>query len=166
MADVQTPGLAELIARFGRQPAEQHQRMVKVMHDATALVASQARANIFRLFNHPDKMQDTIDATVVDGTWEVTGTVTAAGLPYLRIQEFGGVIQTPEIFPRAAQALHWLSPASTGFSGAGASAEGVFAMHTRAHETRIPERSYLRAALDQRRAEIIAAFQGTVSFSP
>jgi hypothetical protein len=39
-------------------------------------------------------------------------------------------------------------------------------MHTAAHATRLPERSYLRAALAQRRAEIIAGFQGTVSFTP
>src|ERR1700731_4193611 len=152
MSDVQAPGLAELIARFGRQRASQHQRMVQVMHDATALVASQARANIALLFKTPDRMQDTLDATVVDGTWTVIGTVTAAGLPYLRIHEYGGVIQTPEIFPQAAQALHWLSPVAVGFSGATTQGE-VFAMHTAAHQTRIPERSYLRAALDQRRAE-------------
>jgi hypothetical protein len=166
MFAIQAPGLSELIGRFARQPAEQHRRMVTVMHDATGMVRNQARANIARLFNTPDRMQDTLDATVVDGTWMVTGTVTAAGLPYLRIQEYGGVIQTPEIFPQAAQALHWLATAATGFSGAGASPEGVFAMHTAAHQTRLPERSYLRSALAQRRAEIIAAFQGTVAFSP
>jgi hypothetical protein len=37
-------------------------------------------------------------------------------------------------------------------------------MHARAHPTRIPERSYLRAALAQRRREIEAAFQGTITF--
>jgi hypothetical protein len=166
MFAIQTPGLAELIGRFARQPAAQHARMVRVMHDATDLVRYQARANIARLFNHPERMQDALYATVVDGTQTVTGTVTAAGLPYLRIHEYGGVIQTPEIFPQAAQALHWLAPAATGFSGAGASPEGVFAMHAAAHQTRIPERSYLRAALAQRRAEIIAGFQGTVTFAP
>ncbi len=163
--DIQAPGLPGLIARFARQPAAQHARMVRVMHDAAALVESQAKANIARLFNHPDKMQDTLDAKVVDGTWTVTGTVTAAGLPYLRIQEYGGVIHVPEIFPQAAKALHWLSPAAVGFSGARGQ-DDVFAMHAAAHDVRLPERSYLRAALAQRRAEIIAAFQGTVAFSP
>jgi hypothetical protein len=165
MFDIRTPGLAELIARFARQPAAQHARMVKIMHDATALVESQARANIARLFNHPERMQDTLDAKVVDGTWTVTGTVTAAGQPYLRIQEYGGVVHVPEIFPVNAQALHWISPAKVGFSGTHEQ-EGVFSAHAAAHDVRLPERSYLRAALAQRRAEIIAAFQGTVAFSP
>jgi hypothetical protein len=62
--------------------------------------------------------------------------------------------------------LHWLGPSALGFSGGARSQEDVFAMHTAAHATRLPERSYLRAALAQRRAEIIAGFQGTVSFTP
>jgi hypothetical protein len=165
MFDIQAPGLSELIARFGRQAAAQHTRMTRAMHDATALVEAQAKANIARLFNTPDRMQDTLSRQVTDAGTTVTGTVTAAGLPYLRIQEMGGVIHVPEIFPRAAQALHWLSPAAVGFSGAHEQ-EGVFAMHAAAHDVRLPERSYLRAALAQRRAEIIAGFQGTVAFSP
>ena len=80
------------------------------MHDATTLVENQAKANVARLFNTPERMQDTLSPKVEDSGTTVTGTVTAAGRPYLRIQEYGGVIQTPEIFPRSAQALHWRAP--------------------------------------------------------
>lgn len=165
MFDIQVPGLSDLIARFARQPAAQQARMGRAMHDATDLVRAQAKANIARLFNKPEAMQDTLDATVVDGTWTVTGTVTAEGKPYLRIQEYGGIIHLPEIFPQGAQALHWLSPTQVGFSGAQQQDE-VFARHAAAHDVTLPERSYLRAALFQRRAEIIAGFQGTVAFAP
>ena len=84
--------------------------------------------------------------------------------PYLRIQEYGGVIHLPEIFPQGAQALHWLSPAKVGFSGA-REQEEVFARHAAAHDVTLPERSYLRAALAQRRSAIIAGFAGTVAFA-
>jgi hypothetical protein len=165
MFDIKAPGLAELIARFGRQAAAQHTRTVRAMHDTTAMVNAQAKANIARMFNHPDRMQDTLSESVADSGATVTGTVTAAGLPYLRIQEYGGVVQVPEIFPVNVRALHFLAPSSLGFSGAQWQDE-VFAAHAAPHEVRLPERSYLRAALAQRRSEIIAAFQGTVAFSP
>jgi hypothetical protein len=138
--------------------------MVQAMHLTTAMVQEQARANIARMFNHPELMQSSISSAVAEGD-PVTGIVTASGLPYLRIHEYGGVIQTPEIFPVNALALHWISPAALGFSGGPKTQEGVFAMHAAAHKTPIPERSYLRAALAQRRAQILAAFQGTVNFS-
>jgi hypothetical protein len=165
MFDIQTPGLAELIARFARQPAAQHTRMGRAMHDATALVQNQASDNIARLFNKPGDMQNTLSSKVDDAGTTLTGTVTAAGKPYLRIQEYGGVIHLPEIFPVNAQALHWLGPAKVGFSGAQQQDE-VFAMHAAAHDVTLPERSYLRAALFQRKSEIIAGFAGTVAFSP
>jgi hypothetical protein len=59
----------------------------------------------------------------------------------------------------------FVSPAAVGFSGAQGQDE-VFARHAAAHDVKLPERSYLRAALAQRRAEIIARFAGTVAFSP
>jgi hypothetical protein len=163
--EIQIVGLSQLVDRFGRLPNVVHQNLVKTMHDVTAMVVQQAKDNIARMFNHPDKMQDAVSAKVDDGA-VVTGTISASGLPYLAIHEYGGVINTPEIFPVNAKALHWLAPAALGFSGGPKTQEGVFAMHARAHETHIPERSYLRAALAQRRSAINAAFAGTVIFSP
>jgi hypothetical protein len=163
--EVQIIGLSELVNRFGRLPNVVHQNLVKTMHDATQMVEQQAKDNIARMFNHPGKMQAAVSSKVDDGA-VVTGTISASGLPYLAIHEYGGVIQTPEIFPVNAKALHWISPAALGFSGGPKTQEGVFAMHTAAHPTPIPERSYLRAALAQRRAAINAAFAGMVTFTP
>jgi hypothetical protein len=108
-------------------------------------------------------MENSLSTQVQGAGDSITGTVTASGLPYLAIHEFGGIIQTPEIFPVNALALHWIAPGALPFKG-NATQEGVFAMHTAAHPTPIPERSYLRAALAQRRREIEAAFQGTITF--
>jgi hypothetical protein len=138
--------------------------MRDAMRDMVELVRDTARENIARMFNNPARMQDSLSTRVEGSSQTLTGTVTASGLPYLAIHEYGGVIQTPEIFPVNALALHWISPAALGFSGGAKSQEGVFAMHARAHPTRIPERSYLRAALAQRRRAIEAAFQGTITF--
>jgi hypothetical protein len=163
--EIQIAGLTNLVDRFGRLPNVVHQNLIKAMHDVTVMVEQQAKDNIARMFNNPGKMQSALSSKVDDSGQVVTGTVSASGLPYLAIHEFGGVIQTPEIFPVNAKALHWLAPAALGFSGGPKGQEGVFAMHAAAHPTHIPERSYLRAALAQRRAEINAAFAGTVTFS-
>jgi phage gpG-like protein len=163
--EIQIAGLSELVDRFGRLPDVVHQNLVKTMGDVTRMVVQQAQDNIARMFNNPGKMQASISGKVEDNGGTVTGTVSASGLPYLAIHEYGGVVHTPEIFPVNAKALYWLAPAALGFSGGPKTQQGVFAMHARAHDTNIPERSYLRAALAQRRAEINAAFAGTVSFS-
>lgn len=157
---ISTQGLDETISRFLGMPGAQHQKFVRAMHDATALVQQQARANIARMFANPAKMQAAVESRVDDSATSITGTIFASGLPYLAIHEYGGVVHTPEIFPVNAQALHWLSPSGLGFSGGPTTQGGVFAMHTRAHDTRIPERSYMRAALAQKRSEIIALFTG------
>jgi len=39
----------------------------------------------------------------------------------------------------------------------------VFARHAAAHDVKIPERSYLRAALQQREADIMASFHGAIA---
>jgi phage gpG-like protein len=163
---IQIAGLSELVDRFGRLPNVVRQNLVKTMRDVVEMVEQQAKDNIGRMFKNPAKMQASISSKVEENGTVVTGTVSASGLPYLAIHEYGGVIQTPEIFPVNAKALHWLAPAALGFSGGPKGQEGVFAMHTAAHPTPIPERSYLRAALAQRRQAINDAFARTVSFSP
>jgi hypothetical protein len=77
-------------------------------------------------------------------------------MPFPAIYEYRGTILTREIFPRNVEALHWLFPAALRFSGV-RDQEGVFAKHASVHPTRIPEWSYLRAALAHRRREIVAA---------
>jgi hypothetical protein len=151
-AEVQ--GLTELTLRL--EQAEQQRSVPTTMRRVVELVKIQAQANIRKLFKNPEKMEQTVSASVEDHGPAVVGTVTASGLPYLRIHELGGTIQTPEIFPRNAKALHWLATGSP-LKAIGGSGE-VFAMHTRAHPTKIPERSYMRLALRQKLREIEEMF--------
>ena len=157
-------GLHELVQRFGQLPAEARGYLRQAMEYSVDLVEQAARENMARLF-HPrtGRMESSLSTKIEETSEQITGTVTASGLPYLAIHEYGGVIQTPEIFPVNALALHWISPAALPFKGTPGQ-EGVFAMHTAAHPTPIPERSYMRAALAQRRREIEAAFQGHLTF--
>jgi phage gpG-like protein len=146
-------GLEELRVKFGRLPGATRQRLVTTVRDLTELVAETARANMARLFRGPVAQ---ISTALSDSGEVITGTITAGGTPYAGIHEYGGTIHTPEIFPVHAQALHWVPSGANGGGG------DVFARHTAAHDTRIPERSYLRSALTQREADIMAAFHGTV----
>ena len=138
MFEVESRGLEEMILKFRRLPAAERRELRQAMQRATKRIADQARANMARLFHNPERMQQTISTAIDEGTTTVTGTVKASGLPYLAIQEYGGVVQTPEIVPVNAEALHWLAPSALGFSGGPRMQEGVFAMHTAAHPTGSP----------------------------
>jgi hypothetical protein len=143
-------GLEELRTKFGRLPQDARARLRQTVRDMTELVAETARANMARLFKGPVAE---ITTQVTESGEVITGTITAGGTPFARIHEYGGTVHIPEIFPVHAQALHWVA------KGGGE----VFARHAAAHDVRIPERSYLRAALAAREADILAAFQGVVT---
>lgn len=81
----------------------------------------------------------------------ITGTV-GTNLEYAAIHEYGGTINVPEIRPRKAKALH--------FYVGGAE---VFATRVRAHTVRMPERSFLRSALAERREAFLAAIRATLA---
>jgi hypothetical protein len=152
-------GMSRLQSRFANATKALHDKLLGIVTDEVAQIADNARARMAELFKNPSTMQAAVGTSVEDGGTFIYGSVFAAGLPYLRIQEFGGTIMTPEIFPSAARALHFFANRSALFrSGAEAATNEVFTKSTRAHPTRIPERSYMRYALAQRRASIRARF--------
>jgi phage gpG-like protein len=77
--------------------------------------------------------------------------IVGTNLVYAAIHEYGGELHLPEIRPRRAKALH--------FYVGGAE---VFAMRARAHSVRIPERSFLRSALADRREAFLAAIREAI----
>jgi len=149
---VEWQGLDELLARLQRASPDIRHRMNLATRGAAELVATQARANMASLFKGSGKVAD-ISVQVTRSGDEVTGTITAGGTPYARIHEYGGTVHLPDIFPVHAQALHWVNK----------SGDEVFAKHAAAHDVRIPERSYLRAALAQREADIRRVFEEAVA---
>ncbi len=127
----------------------------EVVAQQTYALASQVKGNIGATFKNPAAMQSAIGVDVRQrgsqwvGTIEARGEFTGVHLPFMAIQEYGGVVQTPEIFPARARVLRFF----------GKGGDKIFAKHTRPHPTRIPARSYLRTALESRQAEIAQAFR-------
>jgi hypothetical protein len=158
-------GLAAVTGRFQGAARRLHDRLYDVMIEEGEQIAELARVRMGELFRNPSKMQASIrvqSADDIGSTSAVTEvSISATGLPYLAIHEYGGTVMTPEIFPVNARVLHFFTPGWAGFSGSSskeAATNEVFTPHTAAHVTVIPERSYLRYALAQRRAAIREAF--------
>lgn len=97
-------------------------------------------------------LRRSITQVVTDAGGTITGRV-GTNLRYGLAHEFGATIQHPGSVPRKAKALHWVS----------ASGVSVFAMRTRPHTIRLPERSFLRSALADRRASFVAAVRATLA---
>lgn len=159
MSDVITQGLTQVLMRFENASEALRTRLRAVMQAETEQVAFYARARINELFRNPQKMMQSIESSVSEGSDFLEGTVTASGLPYLRIHEFGGVTRPHDIYPKSARALHFFGDTAAAFrSGATAGTDEVFAKHVFHPGSVMPERSYLRYALAQRRSAIRGAF--------
>jgi len=76
-------------------------------------------------------------AIVEDGSGFRARVWSEGSLPYAHIQEYGGRVAVPEIAARNAKALAFL------YNG-----RLVFARRVRAHSVTIPERRYMRGALE------------------
>lgn len=87
---------------------------------------------------------------LTDSLHTLLGTV-GTNVRYARIHEYGGVIHLPAMVPRRARALRFEIGNAV-----------VFAMRVRAHDVTMPERSFLRSALDDRKPDILRALAGTI----
>lgn len=126
----------------------------------TAILAETVKARMAALFRNPARMQAAVGTQVNDTGEGAEGIVFAQGLPYLRIQEYGGTTRPHVILPVHGKVLAFLS-AGGGFKGLSGS-EMVFTRKVMHPGSRIPERSYMRSALAMRRNAIIAALRGSV----
>lgn len=96
-------------------------------------------------------LRRSITYTVRDDADGIVGTV-GTNLEYAAIHEYGGTIHVPEIRPRQAKALRF-------YVGGVA----VFARRARAHDVHMPQRSFLRSALADRREAFVAAVRATLA---
>lgn len=158
---VEYRGLRELAARFEGLPAAMEIAVADGTRRATDIVYQQAKDNIARMFRNPGPMQNALQETVAVAAGVAIGTVSISGIGYVT-QELGGAT-VYDIFPVNAKALRFLPGGGGGFSGGPKTVGGggaVFAKHV-VHPP-LPERSFLRAALAQRRAEIAQIFGDAV----
>lgn len=152
-------GASKVLHRFRNATKELHDELLEIVTDEVERIADIARDRMEELFKDPGLMQSTVQTNVEDKVTEISGEVFASGLPYLAIHEFGGVIMTPEIFT-SASVMHFFAPNYAYFTASRnkAASNEVFTRYTREHPTPIPERSYMRYAMAQRRSEIQRRF--------
>jgi hypothetical protein len=152
-------GQTRLVRRFENATQALHDRLRDIIRTETDTIADLARARMGELFSNPGRMQASVSTKIDDGGTVIEGSVSATGLPFLAIQEYGGVTSPHDIFPVNAQVLFFMTPRSAQFRAGSASAiNEVFAPVVHHPGSVLPERSYLRYALAQRRSAILAAF--------
>lgn len=95
-------------------------------------------------------LRDSISATVsIDGS--AIAAKAGSDLPYAAIHEFGGTTGAHDIRARKAQALAFML-----------GGKQVFARQVHHPGSRIPERSFLRSALDEMKPQILAEMRQAV----
>lgn len=163
-------GMTRVTGRFRNATQALHDRLLGIIETETTEVAFLARQRLAELFPNPQKMQNAIESAVQQGDSFILGSVVASGLPYLRIHEFGGVTQPHPIAAVNASALAFQSQGFFRRAGVGkvtfrtgAASDTMFAKHVEHPGSVMPERSYLRYALTQRRSAIRAAFAQAAS---
>jgi phage gpG-like protein len=112
------------------------------------------------------------------GPMVITGIVGTNKI-YAAAHEYGARINIPEIFPKKAKALAWLKSGfdlsaakgkfkvtgqwtKKGGKALGAMGALQYATHTKAHPVVLPERSFMRTALNEMAPEIRAEFEQVV----
>lgn len=163
MIQVEVTGMGELTARLENMTATMSLRIVDAMHAIVLRLAGRVRGRMGQLFRNPSRMQASVSSAVEVVGEAVIGTVGAYDLPYLRIQEFGGVTSPHDIFPVNGNVLAFLSSGGPVPFRAGASS-GVLTFAKVVHHpgSRIPERSYMRSALHLEKGSIVAMLQTAV----
>ena len=146
----------DLAGRFERLPERAAEAVAVGVREATALIHRQATENIYRLFRPSGRMPNALKMSFERFVNNAMGSVSITGVGYVT-QEFGGT-RPYDIFPVNARALRFVSPTRIGFSGGPRTLQPVEVFARRVHHPPLPERSYLRAAMAQKRGEIRALF--------
>lgn len=155
--EYQLVGLTQLQVRLETVPKSVWGQIVAAMNAIVVTLQAGVLDRMAALFKDGGgKMRDSLATSVYADDDRVTGNVMAFGLPYLAIQEFGGVTRPHDIFPVNAQVLAFMMPGAMQFKGS-AESETVFARVVHHPGSVMPERSYMRSALAMERADIVAS---------
>lgn len=148
---IEYSGLRDVRGRFVRIAETDRAVMSETVREATEMIYQQALANAATMFKNPEPMQSAL-RVVFDrvGSGE-RGQVSLHGIAAVT-QELGGT-RPYEILPRAGRALK--------FEGRLFSDEAVV-FASRVMHPALPARSFLRSALEEKRAEIQALFADRV----
>jgi hypothetical protein len=148
MITVLVTGDKEVAARFEKLPGAAHSRLVREMQRITIDLQNYVRDSKLSgqvLKNRTGTLRRSINQRVEESGSTITGIVGAnlGAARYAAAQEYGATIHLPEIVPVRARALRFVSR----------SGDVVFARRVAAHDVTLPERSYLRSSLSEKRDE-------------
>lgn len=155
--DLRVDNTNALVARLGDMSAALRSYVGQAIYSETEAVKQAAAARMAELFKNPALMQGSLSTDFEDNGSQITGTAMASGLPYLAIHEYGGVTRPHDILPVNAMALAFFGRGSAQFRPGAATGPLVFAKAVHHPGSVMPERSYLRYALAQRRGAIRSA---------
>ncbi len=143
---------AEQVERFFSDlPVEVHDFMMRKMDNIALKLWDYIvfeKLNGAVLNRRSGKLADSVVYVVDDEGPNIVATISAGGpgIPYARVHEYGGTVSTQRTtVPVTARSLQF--------------ADGTFHAFARAHDIPIPERSYMRSALEDMRGQIIAELQ-------
>jgi phage gpG-like protein len=150
MVSLELDGLDEAAATLDALPAALGAALAAKAVELAAALADRVRTHKLSggvLNGRSGALSDSIVADVSAGGDDVSASVGSNGdVKYAAIQEYGGKTAAHEILPVKAQALAFMSNGALSFARKVEHPGSV-----------IPERSYLRSALDEMSDEIVAA---------
>lgn len=138
------------VARFNAMPQKMHDTLLASVYKWMILMQNYIRndklsGQVLNARSH--KLQQSIQTEVEDGGTSIVGTVFSNNslAPYNAIHEFGGVIPAHDIVASKAGALAFL------WGG-----KQMLLKKVHIPDVTMPERSYMRSSLADKREEIIA----------
>ncbi|MGH7490131.1 MAG: hypothetical protein ACREMY_31670 [bacterium] len=138
-------------ARLASMSQAIRQRLRTVIGKETTGLRDGVKDAISSIFRSRGPLYQSIGAEMEESTTAIGGRVFSEGVPYARIQEYGGTTRPHTIVPKNAKALVFMKSGSL-----------IFARKVNHPGSRIPERSYMRSTLHQMRPEIVEAISDAV----
>jgi len=144
MISVELVGDREVIARFEAMPANARSNIARTVaklgFETEALTKRKLSGQVLNVGT--GLLRSSINTKTTADSNSATATI-GTNVKYAGIHEFGGTIHVPEIRPKSARAL--MLPIG---------GQVIFRMSARAHDVHMPERSFLRSALNEMRPKI------------
>lgn len=154
MLSIKLVGDQQLIARLNAMPGRLRDELRRKVTELTLKLEAKVKAKLSgQVLNVvTGALRRSIFSTVTATDVSVVGKVASSGdVKYAATHEFGAKIHIPEIVPTKAAALHFVM-----------GGKEVFAKRVRAHDVRIPERSFLRSSLAEMKSEIVSGMSEAV----
>lgn len=153
LMSVSMTGAEVLEARLARIPGLAREAIRKSVERQTLALEAHIKEHLLSgqvLKARTGTLRRSITSKVEETATSITGRV-GTNLRYGLAHEYGATIQIPEIRPINAKALHFT-----------AGGQDVFAMRARAHQVVLPERSFLRRGLRERRQAFLDDLRSTL----